>query len=186
MKKNKTIAFMLAATLLVGGTFLGTKAWFTDSAEASNDLIITMGNVDLLVEEGPWVNENKNTEADQSKNSQGNIFMDVKPGDSFRKKVTIKNNGSLKQVVNVTESHIQKGYPDILLVGQDIGAKIGKDKTLNPGEKIEAQIHVLVTGDKDQKFNEAGSINNEKKPTYDFNELVSKFIITAEQEGAKK
>ena len=30
MKKNKTIAYMLAATLLVGGTFLGTKALFTD------------------------------------------------------------------------------------------------------------------------------------------------------------
>ena len=28
MKKNKTIAYMLAATLLVGGTFVGTKAWF--------------------------------------------------------------------------------------------------------------------------------------------------------------
>ncbi|RDY22507.1 hypothetical protein CHF27_013025 [Romboutsia maritimum] len=57
MKKNKTIAYMMAATLLIGGASLGTKALFSDQAEAKvNDLIITMGNLHVKVDEGDgWI-----------------------------------------------------------------------------------------------------------------------------------
>lgn len=186
MKKNKTVAFMLAATLLVGGTFMGTKAFFTDSATASNDLVITMGNVDLLVEEGPWKNENKSTEAGQSKNAEGNIFKNVKPNDSFIKEVTIKNNGSLKQVIKLNRGDVSKEYPSILKVGETITSEIGTDKTLNPGEEIKACINVQVMSNEDHKFNEKGSVNNENKPSFDFNKLVPTFEIIAEQEGTRE
>ncbi|MBO3444221.1 SipW-dependent-type signal peptide-containing protein [Clostridium sp. CCUG 7971] len=186
MKKNKTIAYMLAATLLVGGTFMGTKAFFTDSATASNDLVITMGNVDLLVEEGPWKNENEGTEASQSKNSEGNIFKNVKPNDRFIKEMTIKNNGSLKQVIKLNRGEVSEKYPNILKVGETITSEIGADKTLNPGEEIKAYINVQVMSDVDHKFNEDGSINNENKPSFDFNKLVPTFEINAEQEGTRE
>ena len=54
MKKNKTIVYMLAAALLVGGTFVGTKAYFTDSAEAKTNLILSMGDVDVSAEDTEW------------------------------------------------------------------------------------------------------------------------------------
>lgn len=49
MKKNKTIAYMLAATLLVGGTFVGTKALFTDRVDTVGELKISTGDVDIEV-----------------------------------------------------------------------------------------------------------------------------------------
>ena len=48
MKKNKTIAYMLAATLLVGGTFAGTKALFESKVTAQTDLVITTGSLKLV------------------------------------------------------------------------------------------------------------------------------------------
>ncbi len=41
MKKNKTIAYMMAAMLLVGGTFVGTKALFTDQVDATGEISIS-------------------------------------------------------------------------------------------------------------------------------------------------
>ena len=50
MKKNKTVAYALAATLLVGGTFLGTKALFTDKVDTVGELSISTGDVDIVAE----------------------------------------------------------------------------------------------------------------------------------------
>ena len=50
MKKNKTIAYMLAAALLVGGTFVGTKALFIDVENTIGELAISTGDVDIKVE----------------------------------------------------------------------------------------------------------------------------------------
>ena len=55
MKKNKTIAYMLAAALLVGGTFVGTKALFTDKIETAGELQISTGDVNIeIIEPSKW------------------------------------------------------------------------------------------------------------------------------------
>ena len=128
MKKNKTIAYMLAATLLVGGTFVGTKAWFTASGTVDSGLVVTTGSMGLSVtEDNNWevvtpggiteiTNqgagnnfENVTPAGDRTEiTNQGakNNFENVKPGDDFEKQVTIKNTGSLNQVLTVTGGNI--------------------------------------------------------------------------------
>lgn len=63
MKKNKTIAYMLAAALLVGGTFVGTKALFTDKIETAGELQISTGDVNIKVmEPSEWRLERNGSE----------------------------------------------------------------------------------------------------------------------------
>ena len=47
MKKKKVAALALAASLLVGGTFIGTKALFTDSIENVGEISISTGDLDI-------------------------------------------------------------------------------------------------------------------------------------------
>lgn len=183
MKKNKTIAYALAATLLVGGTFVGTKALFTDKAEAYNDLVITMGKLDVNVDEGEWKIENNNTEASNSTNNDR--FTNVKPGDSFLKKITLTNDGTLDQVIEVTREGESKEYPDSILVGQTIMDKFD-GKTLAPGESIEAEINVEIKDTMEGEFGADGSQNQANSPTFNFNELLPTFNINATQTTANK
>ncbi|WP_042277302.1 hypothetical protein [Faecalimicrobium dakarense] len=86
MKKNKTIAYALAATLLVGGTFVGTKAWFTNEETVTSELVIVTGGIGLEVEESDWKSDGLNAY------SQGDNRWDaLAPGDILTKIVTVKN-----------------------------------------------------------------------------------------------
>ncbi|MDU3337233.1 TasA family protein [Paraclostridium bifermentans] len=183
MKKNKTIAYALAATLLVGGTFVGTKALFTDKAEAYNDLVITMGKLDINVEEGEWKIENDNTESSNLTNNDR--FTNVKPGDSFLKEVTITNDGTLDQVIDVTRGDQSGEYPDSILVGETITSELD-GKTLAPGESVKAFINVNIKDTMKGDFNAEGSQNQTNSPTFNFNELVPTFNINATQTPASK
>ena len=177
MKKNKTIAYALAATLLVGGTFAGTKALFSDKAEAYNDLVITMGNLNVDVVEGEWELENSDSESENSTNNDR--FTNVKPGDSFLKKVTVTNNGSLNQKLSVEQNAIG-AIPDTIKVGETLTRDL-HGKTLAPGQSIETAINVNIHPDMGGAYGEEGSYNQNQKPTFNFNELSSVFEITAEQ-----
>ncbi len=108
MKKNKTIAYMLAATLLVGGTFVGTKAWFTASGTVDSGLVVTTGSMGLSVtEEDNWTIVTPDGDRTEITNQGAkNNFENVKPGDDFEKQVTITNTGSLNQVLTVTGGNI--------------------------------------------------------------------------------
>lgn len=183
MKKNKTIAYALAATLLVGGTFVGTKALFTDKAEAYNDLVITMGKLDINVQEGEWIIENDNTEASNLTNNDR--FTNVKPGDSFLKEVTITNNGTLDQVIDVTRGDKSGEYTDSIRVGETITSEFD-GKKLAPGESAKAFINVKIMDDMKGELNAEGSQNQSNSPTFNFNELVPTFNINATQTPANK
>ena len=117
MKKNKTIAYMLAATLLVGGTFVGTKAWFSDQVTTDNGIKITMGTLDLELEETHtgkgenlvkgWqlVREGEAESNNVSFNGMVNKeFLNIRPGDKFERTITITNKGTLDQNVTVTKT----------------------------------------------------------------------------------
>lgn len=132
MKKNKTIAYMLAATLLVGGTFVGTKALFNDVVDIAGELAISTGDVDLEVvtADTKWTLERNGGELKEgtsdsiidengkeghanvehpgknveNETAEGNFANNLKNGDVLTKNVVIKNVGTL----NATNLQITK------------------------------------------------------------------------------
>lgn len=127
MNKNKTVAYTLAATLLVGGTFLGTKALFTDKVDTVGELSISTGDVDIKVLDSSQWKLNRNgaeykdgttVQSDESDNdgelpevSGGNdnfntdkpLANNLKPGDVLTKEVTIQNVGTLMASLNLEQ-----------------------------------------------------------------------------------
>lgn len=181
MKKNKTIGFMMAAVLLVGGTFMGTKALFTDKAEATNNLVITMGNLDINTKEDEWkiiTSTDTGTETTQKVSD----ITNVKPGDRFMKKVTITNDGSLNQKIDIVKTGESAEYPGTILVGDSI--QLLKGKVLEPGKSVNTYIDVLVTPEMKGEFEKDGQ-NKANKPIFDFNKLTPKFEIKATQTNEK-
>lgn len=182
MKKNKTIGFMMAAVLLVGGTFMGTKALFTDKAEATNNLVITMGNLDINTKEDEWkiiTSTDTGTETTQ----KASDITNVKPGDRFRKKVTVTNNGSLNQKLDIERTGTSADYPKEILVGDTI--QLLKGKVLAKDESVNTYIDVVVTPEMLGEFNKEGSRNTGGKPSFDFNKLTQKYEIKATQTNEK-
>lgn len=128
MKKNKTLAFMLAASLLVGGTFVGTKALFTDKIDVAGELAISTGDVDIEVvkpTENKWVLDRNGVEnsdgtigvelrhdskdgadietypGDENTPTTGTFANNLKPGDIMYKDLFIENKGTLKAEVTL-------------------------------------------------------------------------------------
>lgn len=123
MKKNKTIAYMLAAALLVGGTFVGTKAMFKDTVKVAGELSISTGDVDLEVvesetkwkldrngselaegtkgiednggKEGYAGIDNPSAEIDNETTENSNFANNLKYGDVLTKTVIVQNVGTL-------------------------------------------------------------------------------------------
>ena len=144
MKKNKTIAYMMAATLLVGGTFLGTKALFTDKLDTIGELAISTGDVDIEVtDKGAWTlirngkdlkdgttnditddNGIEGTAPTHGTNNEDKLPKEVKPetpfannlkmGDTLTKTVRVENKGTLNAVLNLEENEQKGNIPDKL------------------------------------------------------------------------
>ncbi|MGG7078450.1 hypothetical protein [Clostridium sardiniense] len=186
MKKNKIVAFAMAGALLVGGTFAGTKAWFTDSATEKSDLVITTGNIDVdtitpdgwlpgnlqdIPGQGMQPVEDKETEAD--KNDKGE-FTNVRPGDKFYKRVRVENKGSLSQKLNASGGE-DKVENDSFKITNTAKSDLGKDRILAPGEATSFYIEVEV-------LKETG---NDKKSTYfNLEDSMNPIVITAEQKNS--
>ena len=163
MKKNKTIAYMLAATLLVGGTFVGTKAYFTDSAETKTNLVLSMGYVDVSAEDTDWKYETTvhgNQEVVPFKLLNSDSFQNVKPGDKFVKKVKIKNSSSIDT--------------DLVIEGGDVKAGTKLAKAVNDG-------FIKITDNREDVIN---TLNNNNKHVYDGininDEAEAELIISVE------
>lgn len=128
MKKNKTVAYMMAAMLLVGGTFVGTKALFTDEATLENKLKLTTGKVDIDIEGKSWYKNlpdgDKDGNITNKDNTTSNItsgkyeqksdtgeFTNVEPGDMFTREIVIKNYSSYDKIdVNLIKAELNKDY----------------------------------------------------------------------------
>lgn len=204
MKKNKTIAYMMAATLLVGGTFMGTKAWFSDKAETDNGIKITMGNLDLQLLENGSTEEGKNfgwklvrdgeeeslagKEIEKGKlaSSNDNITDDhinIRPGDKFTRTFTIKNNGSLDQQVAVSHNintSIGDEYSKLFTLDIETEDGIFEDYEfrLNAGESKEVTMNLTPIADK---------LSNEyQNGKFSFEELFGTTKLTGRQINAAK
>ena len=104
MLKNKTIAYTLATSLLLGGTFLGTKATLIDEKTSNNSLNLTTGKLQIELISGIWVRNavDKNNDGHITtidlpeqqegleKNKTGN-FSNVQPGDTFTRYINVLN-----------------------------------------------------------------------------------------------
>ncbi|MEG1285055.1 MAG: hypothetical protein RSD22_04905 [Romboutsia sp.] len=170
MKKNKTIAYMLAATLLVGGTFAGTKALFTDKVDIANKLVITTGIVDIEIKE--------DTEWFKNGDKLSKDFSTLVPGDVLTREVKVANNSNTECEIDVVDykgSLDDKGY-EVLRNAVDDGFIALSDQ--GPGE-----IEKLKNGQSTTlKFEvRVGSGNNDIDNNYQNKELnLSNFLANYE------
>lgn len=186
MRKNKTIAYMLAATLLVGGTFVGTKALFTDSIENVGEISISTGDLDIEVDDANWVlNRNGIEHGDGTQNVEDpegngqsmdeNMSNDItrtkafannlKPGDKLIKTVRVTNKGTLAVGnLNVTKNkdNIKLGALEGLITVSE--GTLGKT-SLIPGESTELQLEIVVE-------NKGGQHNKEGYNTDDIEDAT--------------
>ena len=201
MKKNKTIAYALAATLLVGGTFAGTKAWFSDKVETDNGIKITMGTLDLELKENgatqEGVNEgwklirdekvisdklgSKKESREESKN--GDIkkeHINIRPGDYFEREFTVKNTGSLDQIVKIDSNLVHGVYNHYF----ELTIEDGKDTLLTNEFRLESNDQKTIKL-KLQPHEEALD-NTQQGKTFNFEELFSDITLTGRQVNANK
>lgn len=104
---KKIIALLLGAALTTGIGGFGTYAYFTDRAELSDKVNITMGTLDTEVkwaDNSSWIPYSDATEVVD--NGQGLSYTNVKPGDLFYRDFVITNAGTLKAdtIIQLKES----------------------------------------------------------------------------------
>lgn len=103
MNKSKIISIILGILLIGGGTFVGTKAWLKDQKSINNDLVITTGTfkLDVKIPDKWEIISTDGTEITNTEDNNG--FNNVRPGDKFKKTITLKNEGSLIQHLTVSQ-----------------------------------------------------------------------------------
>ena len=161
MKKNKIIAYLISGSLLVGGTFIGTKSWFTDSGTVDNSLIVTMGSFDLDIIENKDVKNNpegwvhyRNGKGESIKTeANGHVFTNIKPGDQFIRTVTFKNNGTLDQRVTLDLSNFKGEVPSGFMLNTNMGGFPGATtdgityKDIQAGDEVTIKMSIKVNKD---------------------------------------
>lgn len=178
MKKNKTIAYMLAATLLVGGTFLGTKALFTDNINTVGELKISTGDVDIeiLEENSKWTLLRNGEELKEGTNIEDQFGKDgfapehdtnkidevpetpfannLKPGDVLRKIVVVKNMGTLNAKLLLDSTKVEEklgNLSDFITATETEIVDANGNGILEPGEI--ATVTLILTAEQDSAHN---------------------------------
>lgn len=182
MKKNKTIAYALAATLLVGGTFLGTKALFTDKVDTVGELKISTGDVDVEAEttkEWTLVRNGEDTNEGTTGPAQ---FDNLKFGDILTKEVTITNEGTLKAILTLNKNEDKTNQlPDGITFNATFkdGDENLSGEIFEPGQTATVELKLEVTEgsehSKTEKF-----INSDAQEAQII-DLEDGFVIKAEQ-----
>ncbi|MCI9259107.1 MULTISPECIES: hypothetical protein [Romboutsia] len=206
MKKNKTIAYMLAAALLVGGTFVGTKALFTDKIETAGELQISTGDVNIeIIEPSKWAlirNGNELKEGTNIMDPQGNdgfapgndsntvdtapetpFANNLKPGDQLRKVVTIKNIGTLNAKLSLDSSKVSEklgNLKDFITATATSFNDANEDGILEPGEL--ASIYLTLTVNQEQEYvhDKTTGVNSDTQEDT-IVDLTDAWVLTATQ-----
>ena len=108
MKKNKTVAYLLAASLLVGGTFVGTKALLTHTDKVESKIQMQFETdkklnifTEIVDQWKLWKEGGSNYIEDATWNPNNNdygenyVFKKAKAGTEFRKSLKIANNSDV-------------------------------------------------------------------------------------------
>lgn len=188
MKKNKTVAFMLAATLLVGGTFMGTKAWFTDTKEVDNTLTVTMGAFDLeLTENGAtdgskagWTLVREGEVESTNPDANGIISQyhtAIRPGDKFTRTYTIINKGDLDQILSIggtLPTEVKEGLCELKIEGPN--GELVDGMILNPFDPKTFTLTVTPNAEELNKKEHAGKSLDLSKLNLDVIKIDAKQI----------
>lgn len=186
MKKNKTVAYALAATLLVGGTFVGTKALFTDKIDTVGELSISTGDVDIDAEViQDWTIDRNGYEPNTGTSVNGQLakFENLKTGDVLTKKVELINKGTLKAVVSFNEDtavtdKLPEGIDYTATFKTNDGSDITNGSVMDIGKSAVVEFKIEVTGGGDH--NKDGSLNSDKQEETIIN-LNDSYTFEAEQ-----
>lgn len=191
MKKNKTIAYMLAATLLVGGTFLGTKALFTDKVDAVGELKISTGDVDIeIIGENKWeLHRQGNDTNTGTGNENGDLldFDNLKTGDYITKTIQVENKGTLKAKIDLTKNEnviLPYGFSESAVL-IEVDNENNEDGVLLPNEKanIKLTINVVEGGLHNNSYQL--SLNTDQRERTSIN-LKDAWILEAQQVNGKE
>ena len=189
MKKNKTIAYLMAATLLVGGTFLGTKALFTDKVDMAGEISISTGDVDLQMKTlRDWTLQ-RNGDEDLTGTNGKTTFDNLKTGDVLMKTVKITNAGTLKSIVDLEKEirafELPEGIEYTATV--QMGDKLFNDGeakgiVMNPNDTMRVNLQIKVTGG--GQHNIDGSLNNDVQEKV-IVDLKDSYTVKAKQQNIR-
>ena len=190
MNKKRVISYVMAAALLVGGTFAGTKALFTDSVDAIGEVTISTGDVDLAItsEKNEWTLNRNGDEDGKGTNASENIFNNLKTGDVLTKQIEVTNNGTLVAEVELVRNEIQdavlNGKMDYTATVTNKDGKVSNTEKMimQPGEKITIDLMLKVTGG--GKHNDEGSLNHDDQEGKAIN-LSNLYQLNATQQNPK-
>ncbi|MGL6106247.1 hypothetical protein [Romboutsia sp.] len=179
MRKNKTIAFTLAAMISVGAGALGTKGLFTDKETETNKFTITIGDLDVKSE----VTKEWYVKSAGDKNIEGQPISEVnnklQPGDVLAKDIKISNIGSLNQEIIITAGN--RTSVDGFIVDDTDFRNI---KRISAGNNEIATITLTLDSTMvDDKYNMKGEQANH---TIDLDNIVGTYTIDAKQADTQK
>lgn len=173
MKKNKTVAYMLATALLLGGTFVGTNALFSDTETSNNNLILKTGKVDITVSENDWLKNVQDQNGDGQitaidrpynqgceQNSNGE-FNNIQPGDTFTRYINILNQESSYSVDLSIIEELNSNNPELMkhisVDSSDLNGRTIIPANANTGGYI--TVKIADTQEAWQAFNGAKPLN---------------------------
>ena len=187
MNKKRIISYVMAAALLVGGTFAGTKALFTDVVDAAGEISISTGDVDLKEEVvKPWTLVRNGDEINMSSDGTKAIFDNLKTGDIITKEVLVKNVGTLDALVEFDgNEEVLKNLPEGIeytaVATMKQGGVLGHAPIpMKPSNVVKIQLEIKVTGG--GKHNEEGSLNSDDQERTKI-DLRNSYILKATQKN---
>ena len=177
MKKSKIISLLLAGALLVGGTFIGTKALFSDTETVANQLVLTTGKVDIRIIPDRWIRnvEDKNEDGvinalddvygQGCEESVEGIFTNVQPGETFTRYINVIAQDNTYDVnIDVVLKEFSKDNEKIkefIKINGDSLANITQNAPIKANTNTGGFITISIddTDEAWEAFNGAGTIN---------------------------
>ncbi|WHZ31995.1 hypothetical protein QNK01_11180 [Desemzia incerta] len=172
---KKYYPLIVGLVLLISVAAYGTRAYFSDSTKEDAGIDLTLGNVDVTSSSESWMyaTESKNNNmsvkgAEKESDTKSTVkvetnkqellkFVDItntRPGDSFSKKFTFKNTGSLDQVLTF-DSKDNKTDGIFVVSWEKTGLDENESIILPPKEEFTATMTVTVDlTNAEQEYNE--------------------------------
>lgn len=198
MKNIKKIyPLIVGLVLLISVAAYGTRAYFSDSTKEDANIKLTLGNVDINGASKEWQYtpdvENKQLTV-KGANSDGTpidkkapikdemlakevTIENARPGDSFKKKFTFTNVGSLDQTVKFSTENKSKGL--FMIEWENNNFDENNAITLEPTDEVSVTMVVTIKKNVDPEW------LKENKQHTDISEFVGSTIdVTAAQTNA--
>ncbi|WP_238882494.1 SipW-dependent-type signal peptide-containing protein [Clostridium sp. YIM B02551] len=142
MKNSKLIILIALSILLLTSGTMGVYAYLTATTK-SDPVTFTLGDVKLQTTNSPWeytpivIKNAKSLSNDlvEGKTLTSDLNIDnLRPGDAFKKEITINYTGSLESKLKITKGNLLSNSPFILSIepiNHDSAIKISKDSKDN-------------------------------------------------------